>query len=108
PWQKVTAAVAAVYEEVLAATTMARDYQAEQLAVVDRGFDGLLAVVQEAQRRLRTPITDAAALISSCFAQQGKVLICGNGGSAAEAQHCPAEFVGRVKRAEAPGLPAVA
>jgi D-sedoheptulose 7-phosphate isomerase len=37
----------------------------------------------------------------------GKVLVCGNGGSAADAQHFAAEFVGRFER-ERPGLAAVA
>lgn len=36
-----------------------------------------------------------------------KVLICGNGGSAADAQHFAAEFTGRYER-ERPGLPAIA
>ncbi len=33
--------------------------------------------------------------IVNCFAQDGKVLLCGNGGSAADAQHLAAEFSGR-------------
>ena len=37
----------------------------------------------------------------------GKILLCGNGGSAADAQHIAAEFIGRFKR-ERRGLPAIA
>ena len=34
-------------------------------------------------------------LIVSCYKQNGKVFLCGNGGSAADAQHLAAEFTGR-------------
>lgn len=37
----------------------------------------------------------ASAAIVSCFRNNGKVLFCGNGGSAADAQHLAAEFSGR-------------
>ncbi len=40
-------------------------------------------------------IEKCAALIFETFENGGKVLICGNGGSAADAQHIAAEFVGR-------------
>ena len=40
-------------------------------------------------------VIDAAVLLSVCLARQGKILLCGNGGSAADAQHIAAEFVNR-------------
>lgn len=48
-----------------------------------------------------------ARQIARIFGEGGKVLIFGNGGSAADAQHIAAELVGRYKR-ERPGLPAIA
>jgi len=45
--------------------------------------------------------------ISSAFKRGGKVIIFGNGGSAADAQHIAAEFVGRFKK-ERKALPAIA
>lgn len=45
--------------------------------------------------------------IIASFRSGGKVLLCGNGGSASQAQHIAAEFVGRFKR-EREGLPAIA
>jgi len=48
----------------------------------------------------------AAALIT-CFERGGRLYLLGNGGSAADAQHIAAEFVGRFKLDRAP-LPAVA
>ncbi len=56
---------------------------------------------------LSKPIADAANAIVGCLTAGGKVLVCGNGGSAAGAQHFAAEFVGRFER-ERPGLAAVA
>lgn len=51
----------------------------------------------------------AAQLIAESFGSGGKVLICGNGGSAADSQHMAAEFVSRLtKDFERPGLPAIA
>jgi len=54
-------------------------------------------------------ITEAAAVITEAFRAGGKLLICGNGGSAADCQHMAAEFVSRLtKDFERPGLPAIA
>jgi D-sedoheptulose 7-phosphate isomerase len=50
---------------------------------------------------------EAAALIVACYERGGKVLACGNGGSAAEAQHLVTELVGKFER-ERPPLPALA
>ena len=41
------------------------------------------------------PIEEAIKLISSSLAKDGKLLVCGNGGSAADSQHIAAEFTGR-------------
>src|SRR5271168_3731781 len=40
-------------------------------------------------------IVEAASLVAECLHSGGKILLCGNGGSAADAQHLAAEFVGR-------------
>ncbi len=51
-------------------------------------------------------IETCAELIFETFKRGGKVLICGNGGSAADAQHIAAEFVGRYET-ERRALPAI-
>jgi len=58
-------------------------------------------------RDCSTAIFEAAGLIIMCLRAGGKLLLFGNGGSAADAQHLAAEFVGRFARERA-GLPAVA
>ncbi len=62
--------------------------------VAEKGLDSILA---------------AAQLIAETFRSGGKVLLCGNGGSAADCQHMAAEFVNRLtKDCRRPGLPAIA
>jgi D-sedoheptulose 7-phosphate isomerase len=56
---------------------------------------------------LSKPIADAVNTLVGCITAGGKVLVCGNGGCAAAAQHFAAEFVGRFER-ERPGLAAMA
>ncbi len=56
---------------------------------------------------LAKPIADAVGTLVGCITAGGKVLVCGNGGSASDAQHFAAEFIGRFER-ERPGLPAIA
>ena len=56
---------------------------------------------------LSKPIADAVSALMGCITGGGKVLSCGNGGSASDAQHFAAEFVGRFER-ERPGLAAIA
>jgi D-sedoheptulose 7-phosphate isomerase len=46
-------------------------------------------------------------VLVACITSGGKVLACGNGGSASDAQHFAAEFIGRFER-ERPGLAAIA
>jgi|SRR5882762_4687166 len=54
-------------------------------------------------------IIAAADLIVEALRGGGKVLLCGNGGSAADCQHMAAEFVSRLtKDFDRPGLPAIA
>lgn len=50
--------------------------------------------VLQDEKILKT-IEDVTSEIVACFKRDGKVLFCGNGGSAADAQHLAAEFSGR-------------
>jgi phosphoheptose isomerase len=56
-----------------------------------------------------TAILAAAELIADSFRCGGKLLLCGNGGSAADCQHVAAEFTSRLSADFVrPGLPAIA
>jgi D-sedoheptulose 7-phosphate isomerase len=61
----------------------------------------------QAAQTLNKPIAAAIQAVLACVTSGGKVLACGNGGSAADAQHFAAEFVGRFER-ERPELGAIA
>ena len=67
------------------------------------------AHLQSAQKifSLTEQIQKAASLLTQSLAQGRKILICGNGGSAADAQHFAAELTGRYKR-ERKGLAGIA
>lgn len=52
-------------------------------------------------------IADIVTRLCSCFDEGGKLLLCGNGGSAADAQHIAAEFMNRLRLDRRP-LPAIA
>lgn len=56
---------------------------------------------------LAAPIAQAAERMTHCLMHDGKILSCGNGGSAADAQHFAAELLNRFER-ERPGLAAMA
>jgi len=62
---------------------------------------------EEALGALRGSILEAAGILRTALAADGKVLLFGNGGSAADAQHWAAELTGRYLR-ERPGLAALA
>jgi len=62
------------------------------------------AFVQESSSLL----LKASQLMADCLKQGGKILICGNGGSAADAQHFAAELVGRMILERKKPLPAIA
>lgn len=62
-----------------------------------------VAIVAELEQQVMA----AATIIAEAFEHGNKVLICGNGGSAADSQHMAAEFVGRFMK-NRKGLPALA
>ncbi len=70
-------------------------------------FAKSIEIKQAAATLLAEPIAQAAKLIVDTLFTERKILTCGNGGSAAEAQHFSAEMVNRFER-ERMGLPAIA
>jgi len=64
-------------------------------------------VITKMERELSPLIAEMVTLLVETFTQGGKLLVMGNGGSAADAQHFVAEIVGRFKM-ERRGLPAIA
>ncbi len=70
-------------------------------------FAESIAVKQRAMEALVPAIARASAAMTDALRRGGKILACGNGGSAGDAQHFSAELLNRFER-ERPGLPAIA
>ncbi len=70
-------------------------------------IDRHLRLVEACHHDLQSFVAAVAERIGATFARGGRVLACGNGGSAADAQHFAAELVGRFVRARR-ALPALA
>ncbi len=70
-------------------------------------FSDSIATKQAALAVLVGPIATATGLMVSTLQDGGKILSCGNGGSAGDAQHFSAELLNRFER-ERPGLAAMA
>ena len=71
-------------------------------AQVASHFADSARLTQEAAKLLAAPIALAIGVMSASLKAGGKVLACGNGGSAADAQHFAAELVNRFERARPP------
>jgi D-sedoheptulose 7-phosphate isomerase len=74
---------------------------------IQQHFRDSAAVKLEALETLAVPIAAAVDALFGAVANGSKILVCGNGGSAADAQHFAAGLIGRFER-ERPGLPAIA
>ncbi len=70
-------------------------------------FAASIHTKQRAMAVLPDAIARAGSLLVDTLRRGGKVLACGNGGSAGDAQHFSSELINRFER-ERPGLPAIA
>lgn len=76
-------------------------------ALVQALFDEAIALHRQVRDGVQESVIEAATAIRSALAAGGKLLVFGNGGSAADAQHMAAELVGRFER-EREALAAIA
>jgi phosphoheptose isomerase len=106
-WQGVTHSIASLYEEVLSARGR-RDNDGRLRRLIDAGFAEARSALDDAARLLPGSVLEAGHALAGCLSRGGKVLVCGNGGSAADAQHFVSELVGRFKVANRPALAALA
>ena len=71
---------------------------AQPIAVVKAVVEATIAIHERLHRGDLQPVADAAAAIVAAMRSGGKVLVFGNGGSAADSQHMATELVGRFQR----------
>jgi len=74
---------------------------------VSETFLATARLAEECARMLPAAVVQAAGLMAQAILQGNKILACGNGGSAAEAQHFSSEMLNRFEQ-ERPPLPAIA
>lgn len=76
-------------------------------SIINKEFDAHLKLTQKTFDNIVEKIELAAEICITSIKGGKKILLCGNGGSAADAQHIAAEIVGRYKT-DRNGLPAIA
>ncbi|MEM8845107.1 MAG: phosphoheptose isomerase [Pseudomonadota bacterium] len=77
------------------------------IKLIEQAFNESIKTKQDALALIAGPISDAALLMTSALVSGNKILTCGNGGSAADAQHFSSELLNRFERERQP-LPAIA
>jgi phosphoheptose isomerase len=86
---------------------LAKDNDVDPEQRIKQHFADSIRTKTAAAEVLAGPLAHAAATITAALLADGKVLSCGNGGSAADAQHFSSEMLNRFEM-ERPGLPAIA
>jgi D-inositol-3-phosphate glycosyltransferase len=100
-WKGVASKMADLYQECFL------DNNSDSSSIISRSFKEASEIALRSERELTGAIARAADVISYALKKGFKILVCGNGGSAAESQHLVAELVGRFEIPERPGLPAL-
>jgi D-inositol-3-phosphate glycosyltransferase len=100
-WKSIASKMADLYQECFS------DQDADHATIIKQAFREASEIALRSERELSGVISRAADLISYSLKRGAKILVCGNGGSAAESQHLVAELVGRFEIPERPGLPAL-
>ena len=75
--------------------------------VANRNIDDLLLTLRNSREEMAQGIVKSSIVIANSIKEGGKVLICGNGGSAAQSQHIAAELINKLNF-ERKSLPAIA
>ncbi len=113
-WAKVTTSLEIVYRDVLHESgripgpSLVGHSPSAPADVVAAGFLDAARTLEATHLALGGEIVHTADTLVACFEGGGRLLACGNGGSAAEAQHFVAEFVGRLRPPARAALPAIA
>lgn len=106
-WGRVAELVDEAYESVISERVDEVAREEERRRTVQEGFDGLVRVLNASRARNTREATRMARMIATCFANGNKVLVCGNGGSAADAQHFAGELVARYRIENRRALPVI-
>jgi D-inositol-3-phosphate glycosyltransferase len=103
-WAKVSETLAGLYDRILLSNDQ---HEETAITFIGEAFEQAAETFIRTKAALTIPILEASSLLTDCFKNDKKVLVCGNGGSAAESQHLVAELVGRFELPHRRGLPAL-
>jgi D-inositol-3-phosphate glycosyltransferase len=103
-WKKIAGQIHDCYEGIHANQ---QKMQQQEFEMIQRAFEEGARTFERTARELSTKIALAGEMMSSALKAGHKILVCGNGGSAAESQHFVAELVGRFEVPHRKGLPAI-
>jgi D-inositol-3-phosphate glycosyltransferase len=107
-WDTVACQLAEVYEEVIAPVPALGALDNQPGLVIENGFTALERALTQTHKLLTGSILQFSETLVDALRSGHKILICGNGGSAADAQHFAAELTGRFKVHPRRALPAIA
>lgn len=91
-WEMVADQISEQYENIFNSEEQQRLLDVE---LIESAFEDAATTFKNAASVLSELIADAAGCMSTALKKGNKILVCGNGGSAAESQHFAAELVGR-------------
>jgi D-sedoheptulose 7-phosphate isomerase len=91
---------------LISTTNVDNNAQDSARALLTRSFNEHLAAIQSLLDSKLSEIEQAGLLICKTLVSGNKILLCGNGGSAADAQHIAAELIGRFEN-ERRSFPAI-
>jgi phosphoheptose isomerase len=107
-WDRVANTLINLYQDILARTQPVAAAEHSALRSVEAGLEAGIDALIQTKRQQMGAILRAADTISGALGQGNKLLLCGNGGSAAEAQHFACELMGRFVLPGRRSLPALA
>lgn len=102
-WRKVALKVKRLYELIL----YRRPVRTYEQNAIEHAFEEAVKIFRKSALMLTEQITEAGECMAGALNRGNKILICGNGGSAAESQHFTAELVGRFEIPYRRALPVI-
>jgi D-sedoheptulose 7-phosphate isomerase len=83
--------------------------KSKQISIAQSQIEESIALEEKIKSEFSEKIVKLAEILNDCFKKGGKILLCGNGGSAADAQHIAGELVVRLRSdSKRKALPAIA
>lgn len=106
-WKTVSQSIATLYEKILLSSNVSINQDLWKTDIIDRNIESLIDAARHTQKTLKKPILQASRIINRSFQEGGKIILCGNGGSAMDAQHFAAELTGHFLLNKRKSLPAI-